>query len=240
VASLWPWVHEDFDLPGEGQPRSIRAFVRLVNAENGRKVKEAYCEGKTIIGDMRAPIDGTPQQWHQARARAEYRLRLAPNEMIDAPGVSQTAWQREVIQWPILGGWRAGRPVKSKTNFVVPMAPDTTVFEVADLAKGHTLLDKDVRRKDYVLFDNEDFSVTARWVSDGVPYELQAASLVVRRTDGSVAAEADVTVLDDGWRWFVVDHTLLDPGVYRYILAMTRSDGLDKVLSFGLVTVKPL
>lgn len=238
----WPWVHEDLDLPGEGQPRSVRAYVQLVDSSTGRKVKEAYCDGKTIVGPMRAPIDGTPQQWHQAHARAEWRLRLAPNDLISRPGVGVggTLWQREVHAWPHvgLGGWGVGKPTKSKVNFYVPDAGDVQI-ELPDLTE--LLDDTDERRVDESVFADEDFEVTLRWAdpATGEAYPLLSSTVIITTWDGVLVATNVGAPLDDGWRRYRIEsESLPAPGAYRYSVDVQRDDGFDQKLRYGTLVVR--
>ena len=104
--------------------------------------------------------------------------------------------------------------------------------------------------QNYVIYKNADWEVAARWESDGTPYILSDAELMIRRADTeAVLVSASVSggeiTLDgvNGWAtvvvpeadWSGIEYT----GNAIYDLKVTRSsDSRTKIILAGDVVVK--
>jgi hypothetical protein len=119
-------VFEDLDLPGLGQPFRAVVDLQLVDAATKAEVKEAYWNGRTIVGSLRANVDGSPAQWNRGLARAQWTHDLAPNDAIvyqGSPG--GTLWRRTVQSQ---SATRRNKIKKSKAYIEVPDSLDTLLF----------------------------------------------------------------------------------------------------------------
>lgn len=191
-------VFEDLDLPGDGQPFRLQVDVALVDASTLGEVREAYYNGRTIVGSMRAPVDGSPAQWNQGLSRAQWRLDLAPNNDIvyqGSPG--GTLWKRTIQSQ---SASRRNKIKKSVAYIEVPDSLNTLLFGDLVVSFDGTPV---VADHTWEIVQGDDWNRTLTVTADaGASPEDYTFELELRRSLGSsVVAEVVFdysTVATDG------------------------------------------
>lgn len=119
-------VFEDLDLPGNAQPFRAVVDLALVDAVTKQEVREAYWQGRTIVGSMRAHVDGAPAQWNRGLARAQWTHELAPNaEIVYQGSPGGTLWRRTVESQSAA---RRNKIKKSRAYIEVPASLETLLL----------------------------------------------------------------------------------------------------------------
>lgn len=233
-------VFEDLDLPGLGQPFRAVVTLTLVDAITKQEVREAYFDGKTIIGTFKVPIDGNASQWtrlNQGMARAQWEAELAANSLIKYKGYpGGTYWRRRVESQTA----SRYQKVKKTTSYIeVPDFDGRLYFpELVVMDDVPESIDAE-----FTFTQGDDWERTMRSATSlqGYTYELE-----LRRAPGSaVAATAvfDYTNADDDPDFRVgirleSEETALMRGRYIGKLQQTDPDGDRKTKATWLFNVE--
>lgn len=155
-------------------------MLTLVDAITKEEVREAYFDGKTIVGSRKAPVDGNPAQWNQPLARAQWELDLAPNALIHYQGYTGgTFWRRTIESQTAT----RHQKIKKTTQYIeVPdyagrlFFPDLVVLEDALLPAPE---------KVYTLVQGDDWTDTIVEEFDLTDYTYE---IELRRSPNSAVA----------------------------------------------------